>query len=96
MASPFPKLQKGKSPTLLDVDLANKVLDFLNGLSKSQISPNGAGIILINQTGMTIDLSNIMTQLTAIRSDIQALQRGLQNATITCNADSTITFTPGA
>jgi hypothetical protein len=95
MAAPFPKLTKGKTPTLLDVALAQKVLDFLNGLSKATVTPNGAGTFIISDTGTILDLSGLMNQLVNLQAQINLVQRGLQNATITCNADGTITFTPG-
>lgn len=89
-------LTKGSTPTFLDHAFANAVLRVLNGVILAKVAPAGAGKFVVTEGGITLDLSAMATaqqaaQIAALQKivttqqgQIDAINRALRNATITC------------
>lgn len=53
----FPQVKKGDTPTFLDADFANRVLEFLNGIATARVTPAGAGKFVVTDKGFVLDLA---------------------------------------
>jgi hypothetical protein len=84
--TPLKRQTKGKSPSFLDVEEANKVVDNLNAISRAKVVPAGTGTVLIGDDGMTIDLSALLARITALETAIRGM-----SATGYCNGDGSVT-----
>ena len=105
MASePIPQQVKGGPLILTRRPHANQAISILNALGAMRVSPAGTGEFVITDTDATLDLSPLSrtmnTRLEALEQAHSALASmqnvitaALANATITCNANGTITIT---
>ena len=73
-SAPIPLLARGKTPTALDTDWMNGVLNAINAFKAMNFSPQGYGKIVIGEREVTIDMSGLATVITQLQTAITALQ----------------------
>lgn len=73
-SAPIPLLSRGKTPTALDTDWMNGLLQAVNAFKAMNFAPQGYGKIVIGQREVTIDMSGLAAVITQIQTAITALQ----------------------
>lgn len=98
-------LDKGGTPTFLQAAFANQVLRLLNGLINARVIPAAAGKFVVTEGGVVLDLTpsqastqaqqiaDLQKALASTQSQVDAINKSLRAATITCSGGSvTIKF----
>lgn len=81
MATPIPRLNKGGTPTLLDADLGNKLIDALNALSNLTVSPNYGRMTTDGKGGAVLDLGPLQQTIADLLKKLNAIQSSGGGAT---------------
>lgn len=66
MADKIQSLAKGKTPTFLEAEFGNKIINLLNALANQTISPAGMGSFTATANNAVLDLSPIKAALDAL------------------------------
>ena len=78
MASLIPRLKKGATPSFLNTDLGNRVIDAINALFQMKVSPDGYGKFQADgKTGATLDLGGLQKVIQDLSSKVNAIETSL-------------------
>lgn len=102
--SPIKRVSKSTTPTMLEADFANKIIDAINAIICARVVPDGIGRFTFGSDSLVLDLSLLNTDISniiessstiiqineKIDSIIEALRSPNINAV--CNGDGTITI----
>jgi hypothetical protein len=81
MASLIPRLKKGGTPSFLNTDLGNKVIDAINALAMLKVSPSGYGKFEMDgKSGATLDLGALQKIIQDLSSKVQAIETSLSQS----------------
>lgn len=74
MADRIPLREKGKAPSLINAEEANRVIRLLNSLAGMQVSPQGVGKIVSNENNAVLDLSPLKSLIDQLAQVVQSMK----------------------
>ncbi len=88
MASLIPEVKRGAAPSLLDADLANKLIRAINALSTMKVTPEGYGKFTTDgQSGATLDLGALQKIIQGLAQQITAIQNSINTSGVQAVSD---------
>jgi hypothetical protein len=72
LAENIPNVLKGSAPTLLNAELANKVIDKINAMTNIKVTRSSYDAVLIGSDGITITLKDYDADENESSTDINA------------------------
>lgn len=73
MAAQIRRLEKGKTPSLINAQKGNEIIDNLNALQAMIVSPQGMGKLTANGNNAVLDLTPIRRMLDQLAQQLQTL-----------------------
>lgn len=80
MASPIPRLNKKGTPTFLNADFGNKVIDVVNALMLLEVSPAGYGKIVVGDKSAKLDLQALKGIIDELTKKIASIQQSVSES----------------
>lgn len=73
MGARIPRLTRKATPTLLQTDFGNQLIDLVNALADMKVSPSGFGKVTGGPAGMTLDLGPLQKVIEDLLKKLNAI-----------------------